>query len=218
MTWHEIANDNIQGTPIIVTYCPLCGSGIAYEAYVDLNEIKTETRFGTSGKLYNSNLIMYDELTDTYWQQIGGDAIIGELTGQRLTSIPLDTVVWRDFKDTKDALVLTQDTGISRNYGNDPYGDYFENSFLLFPVENEDDRIHPKTIVFGIELDGNFKAYKEEDLIELTTITDIIGDVEITLTREDNGLITVTPERAIKERDMWFAWYAFHPETLLYEN
>ncbi|MBI2043729.1 DUF3179 domain-containing protein, partial [Candidatus Pacearchaeota archaeon] len=70
LVWHEIANDNINGNPILVTYCPLCGSGIAYERKIEFNSERIETRFGTSGKLYNSNLIMYDEKTETYWQQI----------------------------------------------------------------------------------------------------------------------------------------------------
>ena len=221
MTWHEIANDNIQGDAIIITYCPLCGSGIAYESYVEIDGIKTETRFGTSGKLYNSNLIMYDEATETYWQQIGGQAIVGELTGQTLTAISLDTVVWLDYKNSNpNAKVLSQDTGINRNYGRDPYGNYYENSFLLFPVDNEDDTIHPKTIIFGIEHEGNFKAYKEDDLINLGTIEDTIGETNIIVTRNDAGIVTITADgkELVKERDMRFAWYAFHPTTLLFES
>ena len=167
MVWHEIANDNIQGDPIVVTYCPLCGSGIAYEGKVEINGKRVETEFGTSGKLYESNLVMYDALTDTYWTQIGGLAILGELTGQELIPISIDTVVWRDYKTLNpDAEVLSQDTGINRNYGRDPYGNYYEDSFLIFPVKNSDNRIHAKTVVFGIEVNGNYKAYQEDDLLE----------------------------------------------------
>lgn len=221
MTWHEIANDVIAGDHIAVTYCPLCGSGIAYESYIEVDGERISTRFGTSGKLFNSNLIMYDETTDTYWQQIDGDAIVGELVGQELTEINVDTVVWRDWKAAHpDSEVLSQDTGINRNYGRDPYGSYFENDFLIFPVEAQDDRIRPKEVVFGVEVDDVFKAYRESDLLENPSITDEVNGRNILVTRDSAGIVSIvdedTQEVFIKERDFWFAWYAFHPDTLLY--
>ena len=217
MVWHEIVNDKIAGDPILITYCPLCGSGIAYERRVDGEEVE----FGTSGKLYNSNLVMYDRKTDSYWTQIDGLAVVGELTGRRLTPVSIDTVVWRDWKkEHPDSEVLSQDTGFSRAYGTDPYGSYYEDSFLLFPVEERDDRIHPKTVIFGIEVNGIYKAYKEDDLKELKTIEDTVGGVKIGLERDDAGIVKITNletgEEIVKERDFWFAWYAFHPDTQLY--
>ena len=220
MVWHEIANDVIGGDPIAVTYCPLCGSGIAYDRRITVDGEVVVARFGTSGKLYNSNLVMYDDVTDTYWQQIDGKAIIGDLVGTELREVSVDTVVWRDFKTLHDdALVLNQDTGMSRAYGRDPYGSYYEDSFLFFPVDNEDDRIHSKTVVFGIEVNGVYKAYQEDDLIATPRITDTVGGVGITLERDSAGIITITDSAGneiVKERDFWFAWYAFHPETELY--
>ena len=221
LVWHEIANDNVAGNPILITYCPLCGSGIAYERKIEVNGEKVEARFGTSGKLYNSNLVMYDEETDTYWQQIDGRAIVGVLTGQELEEISIDTVVWRDWKTFHpNSEVLSQDTGFSRQYGKDPYGNYYEDSFLIFDVENREDRIHPKTVVFGIEVDGNYKAYKEEDLITKKTIDDEVNGTNVRIKREDDGIVKITNldtgEEIVKERDFWFAWYAFHPETKLY--
>jgi len=221
LVWHEIINDNVAGDPILITYCPLCGSGIAYERKIDLNGEKVETRFGTSGKLYNSNLVMYDEETDTYWQQIDGKAIVGTLTGQELKEISIDTVVWRDWKKThKNSEVLSKDTGFSRQYGKDPYGNYYEDSFLLFDVDSQDDRIHPKTVVFGIEVNGIYKAYRENDLIAEKIINDKIGGINVRIEREDEGVVKITNlntgEEIVKERDFWFAWYAFHPETKLY--
>ncbi|MFQ6119316.1 MAG: DUF3179 domain-containing protein, partial [Methanosarcinales archaeon] len=119
MVWHEIVNDVIAGDPILITYCPLCGSGIAYERTINGEEVE----FGTSGKLYNSNLVMYDRKTNSYWSQIDGLAIVGELTGTKLTAVSIDTVVWRDWKKAHpDSEVLSQDTGFIRPYGRDPYG------------------------------------------------------------------------------------------------
>lgn len=217
MTWHEIVNDTIAGDPILITYCPLCGSGIAYERTLNGEVVE----FGTSGKLYNSNLVMYDRKTNTYWSQIEGRAIVGELTGTKLTPISVDTVVWREWKVAHpNSLVLSQETGFSRPYGRDPYGSYYEDSFLFFPVEEEDDRVHPKTVVFGIEVEGAFKAYREDDLKKTGVIEDVVGGVSIKITRGRDGSVkverSIDGSEIIKERDFWFAWYAFHPDTDLY--
>jgi len=219
LVWHEIVNDNIAGDPILITYCPLCGSGIAYERTLDGEEVE----WGTSGKLFNSNLVMYDRKTDTYWSQIDGLAIFGELTGEQLTPLSIDTVSWEEWKEIHpDSRVLSRNTGYARAYGRDPYGSYYVNSFLIAPVENEDDRVHPKTVIFGIIVDGNYAAYKEDDLKELITITDTVGEVNIRIERLDGGIVKVTNldtnEEIVKERGFWFAWYAFHPTTTLFES
>jgi len=218
LVFHEIVNDFIAEDPILITYCPLCGSGIAYEGKIGDERVE----FGTSGKLYNSNLVMYDRKTQSYWTQIGGLAIVGELTGMRLTPVSIDTVVWRDWKVAHpDSEVLSKDTGHSRNYGQDPYGGYYENSFVWFPLENEDNRIHAKTVVFGIEVNGKYKAYREEDLILQSVINDKVDGVDIRIERKEDGVIKIinvdTGDEIVKERDFWFAWFAFHPETELYE-
>lgn len=217
LVWHEIVNDFVAGEPLLITYCPLCGSGIAYERFLDGEAVE----FGTSGKLYNSNLVMYDRKTDSYWSQIDGISIVGKKTGTKLKQISIDTVVWRDWKQVHaDSEVLSQDTGFRRSYGTDPYGNYYEDSFVLFPVENSDDRIHPKTVVFGVEVDGKFKAYQESDLIENSEINDVFNGANLKITRDGAGIVKITNtdtgEEIVKERDFWFAWYAFHPETELY--
>ena len=222
MVWHEIVNDKIAGDPILITYCPLCGSGIAFERKILVNGQKTEVEFGTSGKLYNSNLVMYDRKTKSYWTQIGGKAIVGKLTGQILKGISIDTVVWRDWKKQHPkSLVLSQKTGFNRRYGKDPYGSYYEDSFLFFPVEKEDKRVHPKTVIFGIDVKGTYKAYKEED-VKKGTIKDKVNGVNLKVERDAAGTVKITNtdtgKEIVKERDFWFAWYAFHPNTLLYGN
>ena len=222
MVWHEIVNDKFNDQRILITYCPLCGSGIAYIPEIEVDGVKKQVEFGTSGKLYNSNLVMYDRETDTYWQQIDGKAIVGPLVGQELKEISIDTVVWRDWKKAHpDSQVLSQKTGSIRNYGRDPYGSYYEDSFLIFPVDNEDDRLHPKDIIFGIEIDGNYKAYREVDLKNTPEIKDSFAGRELTVTRDEAGVVKIldsSGKEIVKERDMWFAWYAFHPETELYEK
>lgn len=165
---------------------------------------------------------MYDRKTDTYWSQFDGLAIVGELSGMKLTMISVDTVTWGEWKGAHpDSEVLSQDTGFSRNYGRDPYGSYYEDSYLLFPVENEDPSpVHPKTFVYGVEINGAFKAYKEDDLVALKQIEDTVGGVKIKVVRDDIGTVRVTNldtgEDIVAERGFWFAWYAFHPETELF--
>jgi hypothetical protein len=221
LVWHEIVNDKIAGDPVLITYCPLCGSGIAFERKILVNGAKQEVEFGTSGKLYNSNLVMYDRETRTYWTQIEGRAIIGELTGQKLIGLSIDTVVWRDWKkEHPDSEVLDKKTGYLRPYGTDPYGNYYEDSFLLFPVDEQDSSVHPKEVIFGIEVNGEYKAYKESDLNKVNLIEDFFAGVNLKVEKDSAGTIKITNldsgEEIVKERDFWFAWYAFHPETVLY--
>ena len=94
-------------------------------------------------------------------------------------------------------------------------------AFIIFPVEAEDDRVHPKTVIFGIEVDGNFKAYRESDLKKSRKIKDKVAGVTIEARRKRDGTVTFrnldTGDEIVKERDFWFAWYAFHPDTGLYE-
>jgi hypothetical protein len=164
---------------------------------------------------------MYDRKTDTYWSQLDGLAIVGELTGMKLKTVPISTVTWREWKaEHPDSEVLSQETGFSRPYGIDPYGNYYEDSYLLFPVENEDQSIHAKTITFGVEINGIFKAYLEDDLKETASIEDTVGGVRIKVERDDMGVVAITnldtDEEVVPVRGFWFAWYAFHPETEVY--
>jgi hypothetical protein len=220
MTFHEIVNDDIAGDPILITYCPLCGSGIAYERKIDGEEVE----FGTSGKLYSSNLVMYDRLTQTYWSQIDGVAILGDLAGQELTEVSLDTVTWGEWKAVHpNSEVLSQDTGFVRNYNNNPYSNYFLDDFLFFQsVENQDNtrRIQNKEFVFGVEIDGQYKAYRQSDVDSMVLIEDTFAGVNLRLERQNDGRVIVTNvdtgEEIVKEVDFWFAWYGFHPESELY--
>jgi hypothetical protein len=219
LVWHEIVNDTVAGEGILITYCPLCGSAIAFNREIDGKAVE----FGTSGKLYNSNLIMYDRLTDTYWTQIGGKAIVGELTGWELQPVSIHTVSWGAWKELHpDAEVLSRATGHTRQYGRDPYGDYYTDPGLMFPVEREDNRLHAKEVIYGIELNGEYKAYPRSAVVGSGRIEDELGGVTIVILHEGSGAVTFTRgdtgEVIVKERDFWFAWAAFHPETELYRS
>ncbi len=178
LVWHEIVNDRVGDVPVAVTYCPLCYTNQVFERIIDGQEVE----FGTSGKLYNSNLVMYDRWTESYWSQGLGIAITGELTGMQLKTVPFDVITWGDWKKIHpDTLVLTTDTGHLRSYATDPYGDYYTDPRIIFPVDNSDDRMHPKEIILGFHEDGIYKAYKQNDVELHNIINDDIGETPIML-------------------------------------
>ncbi len=121
LTWHEIVNDEVGGVPVAVTFCPLCNSGITFDRRVDQGTLT----FGVSGKLRNSDMIMFDRETESWWQQAIGEAIVGDLNGTELVSLPGWMESWEAFKTRNpDAMVMAQPTGFGRNYGANPYVRY----------------------------------------------------------------------------------------------
>jgi len=160
MTWHEIVNDEIGGVPVAVTYCPLCNSGIAFERPTINGELLD---FGTSGKLYNSNLVMYDRQTESYWAQATGQAIRGELAGVQLAFVPARILSFADWRaEHPDGLVLSRDTGHERPYGENPYVglDTAERPFLF--AGELDERLPATSRVLGIARAGDVVAFPYE--------------------------------------------------------
>ena len=178
LVWHEIVNDRVGGKPVAVTYCPLCFTNQVFKRTIDGQLVE----FGTSGKLYNSNLVMYDRTTESLWSQALGQAIVGEHAGRRLERVPFDLAYWKDWKSLyPESTVLSQDTGFSRPYGSDPYGDYYTNPDILFPVSHRDDRLGPKEIVVGLENEGNYRAYQLRRIEVDHVISDDIAGKKIAL-------------------------------------
>jgi hypothetical protein len=171
MVWHEIVNDNIGNKPILITYCPLCGTGIGYERVIKGKVYE----FGVSGKLYNSDLVMYDRITNSLWSEILGEAIAGELTGTKLIHFPLMQTTWQNWKNLHpDSLVLSKDTGYARDYANLPYQGYEESERIMFPVGHTDTRFSPKERVLGLSFQGVHKAYPFSKLAKAKVINDKI--------------------------------------------
>ena len=178
LVWHEIINDTVGGIPVSVTYCPLCYTNQVFERIINGKVVE----FGTSGKLYNSNLLMYDRYTESYWSQALGTAVKGELTGYELDLIPFDVITWGDWKRLHpDTVVLTTDTGYVRAYDVDPYGNYYTEPRIIFPVEHSDDRLDPKEIIIGFEQDDIYKAYKQNDVESEVVINDSVGPTPVML-------------------------------------
>lgn len=178
LVWHEIVNDTVGGAPVSVTYCPLCYTSQVFSRVINDRAVE----FGVSGKLYNSNLLMYDRLSDSYWSQALGLALYGELTGYQLDLIPFDVITWGDWKMLHpDTLVLSTDTGFARSYATDPYGNYYTEPQIMFPVEYSDDRLSPKEIIVGLYFGDLYKAYRQSDVESASLINDSIGDTSVML-------------------------------------
>ena len=218
LVYHEIVNDYVGGTPLAITFCPLCGSGVAVVREID-GEV---TEFGVSGVLYNSDLVLYDRASGTLWDQIRATGIVGPHTGARLGLVSLATTTWARWRAAHpDTLVLTPDTGFDRSYEEYPgrYREYERSDRIRFPVSATDTRLYPKTVVHGLEVDGRHVAYTDALLEQVGVYSDRIGGRTVEVRRLDDGSVAAadpeTGERFVAIRLFWFAWYAFHPETEL---
>ena len=178
LTWHEIINDDVGGEPIAITFCPLCNASIAFSRLLPDG---TTLSFGTSGNLRNSDLIMYDRETQSWWQQFTGEAIVGTLTGTRLTIRPSQIVSWAAFKQAfPEGRVLSRDTGHSRAYGQNPYPGYdsIHNS-PFFPVAGEDERLALMERVVGILVEDRGFAYPFDSLSTQRVVNDTPGGTPV---------------------------------------
>ena len=148
LMWHEIVNDDFDGVPVVVTYCPLCNTGISFYRPTIEGELLD---FGTSGRLYRSNLVMYDRQTNSYWPQALGQAVVGPLRGFELESVPTRLLSWVDWRSAHpDGLVLSQRTGHVRRYGSNPYVGYEDAARPLLFTGDPDPRLPVTEHVLGI--------------------------------------------------------------------
>ncbi len=220
LNWHEVVNDSLSGMPLVVTYCPLCGTGMAFSRVVEGQELS----FGVSGLLYNSDVLLYDRLTASLWSQIMGQAVTGPYAGTSLEQIPLQHTSWQSWRrQYPHSLVLSKDTGYLRNYSLNPYGDYATTERLYFPVENQPEgEIHLKETVLGVSIAGSHKAYPFSRLEHSgqSRLEDSLGGAALTILWDAEAYSAVALDENGKElptvQGFWFAWYAFHPDTEIY--
>lgn len=219
MNWHEIVNDDIAGERIAITYCPLCGTGVAFASESGGRPLS----FGVSGLLYNSDMLLYDRQTESLWSQIKKQAIAGPLAGRELTALPLTHTTWSAWlREHPDTEVLSTDTGYRRNYARQPYGGYETERGLYFPVANKSRRYHPKERVLGVELAGEYKAYPFAELSKTSgEVQDRIAGQPVIIRfdrlNESARAFDAEGEQLPAMTGFWFAWYAFHPETEVFQ-
>jgi len=237
LVWHELVNDRVGGLPILVTYCPLCGSAMVFgrslpvpgegeggkeeeEGAKRSSAAGTAMRFGVSGLLYQSDLLMFDRETESLWSQLAGRAISGPRRGQRLELLRSRIEPWARWRVRHpETTVLSRDTGHRRRYGQSPYGDYARSRDLYFPAPT-DPRHHPKMRTLGLRLsDGTARAYP------LAAVEQVGAPVEETFAGRrvrisvdpGSGAFQVgAPADVEVIETFWFAWMAFHPDSTVF--
>ena len=228
MIWHEIANDTVGGVPVTVTFCPLCNTAIAFHRRLDGKVLD----FGTTGLLRNSDLVMYDRQTQSWWQQFTGEAIVGEMTGKELKMIPTRLESYERFKAAHpQGKVLHPNSRSLRQYGRNPYAGYDRRGTPYGLFRGEFPRgINPMARVVAVETSSgpfavSLALLREKRRIEKDDV--VLGWVAGQLSALDTAIISkgrdvgnVTAQRKGKNgmEDLVyhltfaFAFYAFHPE------
>lgn len=175
LTWHEIANDTLAGVPVAVTFCPLCNAGLVFDRRVDGDAI----RLGVSGLLRNSDMIMWDDRTQSWWQQFTGEAIVGELTGTQLNILPSSMTSFEAFAERfPEGEVLSRETGFSRQYGMNPYTGYDSSDPFLF-FGRSDPRLPAMERVLGARIGSDAKAYPFSELSRVGVVNDRLADIPV---------------------------------------
>ncbi len=220
LNWHEIVNDKIGGQAVVVTYCPLCGTGMVFNPKVE-DKILT---FGVSGLLYQSDMLLYDHQTESLWSQIKSQAVTGDLIGTMLQLLPSVQTTWKEWLEKyPETRVLSTNTGYTRNYERDPYQGYYKSRELYFGVNRKSDLFHPKERIIGIQMGSRAKAYPFSELAKVNSpVQDKIGNRKIVVSFDRGSQTASIHDTKGNELPavvgFWFAWFAFHPETEIYKG
>jgi hypothetical protein len=206
LNWHEVVNDVLpaSGTPLLVAYCPLCAVGVAAARRVD----GEATRFGVSGYLYRSALVMYDEASGSLWSQLTARAIHGPRTGERLDLLPASLPTWSDWREAHpDTVVLrpppesgTVGRTRPRNYDRDPYVAYSREDAAGFDGEFDDERLHPKARVVGVANGDVARAYPFEAVRSAGVVDDEVGGLPVAVGATAGGTMAAFVRRVGGER------------------
>ncbi|WP_370515787.1 DUF3179 domain-containing protein [Halapricum sp. CBA1109] len=199
LDWHEVVNDEFGG-PLLVTFCPLCGSGMTAVRRVD-GEVTT---FGVSGLLFRSDLVMYDAATESLWSQIMATAIRGPRTGESLALVPSSLTTWGEWRTDHPrtrVLLPPPDSGTitdapPRPYGRDPYVGYADSDRIgIGGGDNPDDRLAPKTTVVGVADGESARAYPLPRVQEMDVVNDTVGDLPVAVAATAAGTLVAYVRR-----------------------
>lgn len=224
LEWHEAVNDRIGGVPAAVTYCPLCDSAAIFDRRTDAGEVE----FGVSGLLYNSNVLFYDRAKqgiESLWSQMMARGVSGPNAGKGLKALPVELTTWADWsRRHPKTRVLSTETGHGRRYGGSAYEDYFKSPMLMFPAEPSSDRLLAKAPVLGVWTKDSFRAYPLSAFAALDKPRELrqeLGGLSFTVkwNPEAKSLIVAKADRRLSWMyGFWFAWYAFHPDTEVFDG
>ena len=212
LVWHEIVNDKIGGTPVSVTFCPLCGSAVVFIRSYTSGEIT----LGVSGWLIESNMVMYDRESETLWQQSTGRALAGAHLGGELELYPMQVLTMGEVKKNyPNALVLSESTGAIRDYARNPYAGYEEQNGYIFSPSSEDGRYPSKTIMVAFRAGGNSYAIPWLSIADGESVIDAKNIGKLLLRKENGELIIQNNSGEILPFyfEMWFSWIVQHKDS-----
>ena len=195
LIWHEIANDELGGTPIAVTFCPLCNSAIVFDRRVD----GVVLDFGTTGRLRLSDLVMYDRQTETWWQQLTGTGLVGAHAGRDLVRLPAAIVAWNEFRSAfPDGSVLSRETGHTRPYGSNPYSGYDSATQPFLFRGDPDPRLPAMERVLHVTAGGAERIYPFGAFTDEPVINDEVGG-EPVVVMSRSGTLSVLDKGTIAD-------------------
>jgi hypothetical protein len=212
MVWHEIVNDSIGEIDYAVTFCPLCGASVVFNRKVNGELLD----FGVSGFLFESNLVMYDQQTESFWSQVRGDSIVGDYVGTKLEVLPMQLISFAELKEKyPKAKILNKDTGFKRDYGINPYASYEQNDKLYKEVSNFDDRYPLKEVMYVVEAGDQNVIFSFMEMEDGRLYEFELSESEV-LSAQKNGeeIITkINNKQAPGFYSMWFSWVAHYKDT-----
>lgn len=199
LIWHEIVNDTVGGEPLTVTFCPLCNSAVAFKRRLGPWVLD----FGTTGRLRYSDLVMWDRQTESWWQQLTGEAIIGELAGERLEAVPASIVSYAAFKETyPQGVVLARPAGFHRDYGRNPYTGYDDIDNVPFLDHGDSDpRLPPMERVVAVSRGEENKAYPYQVLADRRVVDDTLAGQRLVVLYSHDTASALDASRIAEARD-----------------
>lgn len=237
LVWHEIVNDEVAGTPVVVTFCPLCNTALAFDRRIGGRTLT----FAVTGNLRHSDLVMYDRESESWWQQFGGRGVVGRYAGARLRGLPARIVPWGDFRRAHPAGTVlerprahptSRESELLRPYGENPYPGYDDiESSPLFPAGDGDDRLPPKERVVFVERGPESVAIPFSTLARRGTVSVTVGGHRLVARYRSGVASPLDAARIAAGRDIgaadvrergrlvpfdqpfWFAVAAFRPDV-----
>jgi hypothetical protein len=188
LNFHEIVHEQVDGVPLLVSYCPLCQSSVVYDRRLD-DRVLT---FGNTSALYDSDLVMFDWETHTYWWQVPGRGIVGELAGESLTLVPSQTMTWAQWRALHpETSVLARPEPSRINYDRDPFSslpEFLDSGGEPFPISDaaNDGRLPPSALVLGVEIAGQQRVYPVE-LLAGRIVQEDVGGKPVVVIGSDAG-------------------------------
>jgi len=217
---HEIVNDELSGQPIAITYCPLCGTAMVFSRQLDGRTLD----FEVSGLLYQSDVLMFDQQTESLWSQVAMQAVSGSLMNTALEWLPSEQMTWAAWRAKyPQGEVLSTQTGFRRDYSDEAYARYKQSPNTMFPVPSHRTELPEKEWVIGVLVDGEAKAYPLKALSRNPIVQDTVNNVSLEIIYDPFTRLAVVREILSGKirpsvKVYWFAWQAFYPTTELFDT